>query len=89
MFEVDGRPFEIRQTPVAGVIRVLVLCKIRMAFLDDVQRLAEKFNIIIDIDDIELIITIKTPYELFIVRHSLDCLGFKRLGGKPATTYIQ
>jgi uncharacterized protein (DUF1919 family) len=33
---------------------MLALCKILMAFLDDVKRLAEECNVIIDIDDIEM-----------------------------------
>ena len=58
-----------------------------MAFLDDVRRLAEECNVIIDIDDIEMGYKIKTPYEMFIVRHSLDCFCFKRLGRKTSNNF--
>ena len=53
-----------------------------MAFLDDVKRLAEECKAKIDIDDVEIVYKIKTPYKMFIVRHSLDCFCFKRLGRK-------
>ena len=59
---------------------MLALCKILMASLDDVKRLAEECNVIVDTDDIEIGYRIKTPYKMFIVRHSLDCFCFKRLG---------
>ena len=61
---------------------MLLLCKILMASLDDVKSLAEECNVMIDIDDIESGYSIKTPYTMFIVRHSLDCFCFKRLGRK-------
>ena len=51
-----------------------------MAFLDDVTRLAEECHVTIDIDDIEMGYKIEAPYKMFIVRHSLDCFCFKRLG---------
>ena len=59
---------------------MLALRKILMASLDDVKRLAEECNVMIDLDDVEMGYKIKTPYKMFIVRHSLDCFCFKRLG---------
>ena len=58
-----------------------------MAFLDDVKRLAEECNVIIDIDDIEVGYRIKTPYKMFIVRHSLVVFVSQGLAEKTSTTY--